>query len=436
MQPQVATSPPTMTPHKNALFPISRNLYFWLYGLWRMHTIAVSAIWAYKLRSAFVICAIALGIASLTVIIAAVDGAQKKAFEVVKQFGPDAVLIFGGDVFNRAVGQRFTTLTPLDAHSIRQMLPGVYLVVPMRLKRNITAKADGQNTEVGHLVGATNNYAEAWNWPLAEGRDLTQTDVDRGSRVCLLGDEPREALFPRSNPIGRTVFLQDIPFTVVGVLSKRGLSSPNARMDDRIIVPLSTLTQRFNMNRQYFPALRVKFTNADAMEDHVKGLTSLLRYLHRLNPNDPDDFSVVTANEIMKFLAVLQGGLVIFLGITAISAMVVGGFVLANLLYLAVAERRMEIGLRKAMGARNNAIIMQFLMESVTLTLMGSLFGMGLGILLGNILSSFDLIELQLSWKVFFAGVTAAVVVGITFGLRPAKNAASLDPIHALKGDS
>ncbi|MFV0422876.1 ABC transporter permease [Oleidesulfovibrio sp.] len=409
---------------------------FTLRSLWRIRRIAFTAIWAHRLRSSFVIAAIALGIASLTVIVAAVDGAQKKAREITSDFGPDAALIFGGDVFNRAVGQRLTTLTHRDARSIRQMLPGVYLVVPMRSKQGITAKANGNNVEVGRVIGSTANYAEAWNWPLSLGRDFTQPDVDRGARVCLLGVEPAQILFGRSDPIGRTVFLNDIPFTVTGVLSERGTSSPNARMDDRIIVPLTTLTQRFNMDRRYFPALRVKFTNAEAMEEHKEGLRSLLRHLHNLRDNEPDDFSIITADEVMKFLAMLQGSLVVFLGITAASAMVVGGFVLANLLYLSIAERQMEIGLRKAMGARNSAIVMQFLIESVALTVIGSLLGLGLGIVLGKILSGFDLIELQLSWKVFFIGVASAVAVGIIFGLRPARNAATLDPIRALRGDA
>jgi putative ABC transport system permease protein len=403
--------------------------------LWRIQHIAFTAVWAHRLRSAFVVTAIALGIASLTVIIAAVDGAQKKALEITKEFGPDAALIFGGDIFNRAVGQRLTTLTPHDARSIRQMLPGVYLVVPMRSKRGITAKANGNNAEVERIVGATANYAEAWNWPLSQGRDFTQADVDRGARVCLLGVDPRDKLFAGVPPLGRTVFLNNIPFTVVGVLSKRGTSSPNARLDDRIIVPLTTLTQRFNMDRRHFPALRVKFTNAEAMDEHKEGLKSLLRHLHNLRPGDPDDFSIITADEVMKFIAMLQGGLVVFLGITAASAMVVGGFVLANLLYLSIAERQMEIGLRKAMGARNSAIVLQFLIESVTLTVIGSLLGLCIGIVLGRILSGFDLIELELSWKVFIIGVASAVAVGLVFGLRPARNAAALDPIHALKGN-
>ncbi len=401
---------------------------------WRLLRMAVEALWAYKLRSAFVVCGIALGIASLTIIVAAVDGAERKALEIVKFFGPDTAFVLGGDFRSRAVGQRTLTLTWDDARAIRQSLPGAYLVVPMRAKSGLTLHYLDNQEDLPIAVGATAGYAEVWNWPLVEGRDFSDEDVTRGAKVCLIGDTPARNLFGDASPVGRTIFVGRLPVQVIGRLSYRGLSGGGGSIDDRIILPISTLTQRFNLDRRYFRALRVKFRDPENMAANVAGLRSLLRHEHKLVDGDKDDFSILTADEILKFLSMFKGGLVIFLGVTALVAIVVGGFVLANLFYLSVSERRSEIGLKKALGAKSRAILLQFLVEAVLLTLLGALLGMALGMAMGQLLARLGLLEILFSWKVFFMSVAAAVAIGLLFGLKPARQAAALDPIEALRG--
>ena len=205
-------------------------------------------------------------------------------------------------------------------------------------------------------------------------------------------------------------------------------------VDDRIILAITTLTQRFNLDRKYFRALRVKFSDPENMAFHVENLRSLLRRLHNLAPGDKDDFTILTAEEILKFLSMFKGGLLLFLGITAAVAMVVGGFFLANLFYLSVSERRTEIGLKKALGAKSRAILLQFLAEAVGLTLIGALFGMVLGMGMGKLLERLDILQILFSWKVFVLSVAAAVAIGLLFGLKPARQAAALPPVEALKG--
>jgi putative ABC transport system permease protein len=400
----------------------------------RLLRMAVAALWAYKLRSTFVICGVALGIASLTIIVAAVDGAQRNALEIVSFFGPDAAFVLGGDIRSRAVGQRNLTLSWDDAKAVRQSLPGAYLVVPMRAKSGLTVHYLDNQEEVPIAVGATAGYAEVWNWPLAEGRDISAEDVERGAKVCLIGDTPAHELFGNASPVGRTVFLDRVPLQVIGRLSYRGLSGGGGSIDDRIILPITTLTQRFNLDRKYFRALRVKFRDAENMPAHVADLRSLLRHQHKLGPGDNDDFTILTADEILKFLSMFKGGLVIFLGVTALVAVVVGGFVLANLFYLSVAERTVEIGLKMALGAKKRAILLQILAEAVVLTLLGALVGMALGMAMGQLLERLGILQILFSWKVFFLSLAASVAIGIIFGLKPARQAAALDPIAALKG--
>jgi putative ABC transport system permease protein len=404
--------------------------------LWRIQRMAALALWAHKARSAFVIAAVAMGVAALTVIVASVDGARRKALEIVDFFGPDAVMVIGGDIENRPVGQRLNTLSWSDARAIARSLPGAYAVLPMRSVRAVTVKYGNRNHEVPVVVGATENYASTWNWPLVEGRDLSAEDIDRAAKVALIGDEPARELFGDASPVGRTVLVKNLPVQIVGRLAYRGLTGggSDVTIDDRLIMPITTLTQRFNLNRKYFRGLRVKFRDPGSIDASKDNLRALLRHLHNLSPTDNDDFTIISASEILKFLTAFTGGLVAFLGLTATVAIVVGGFVLANLMFLSVSERQAEIGLRKAVGASRTAITAQFLSEALYLTLAGAGCGIGLGVALGESLSRLGLLELRLSPKIFLLSLLAAFAIALVFGLRPARKAASLDPIEALRG--
>ncbi|MDY7002321.1 MAG: ABC transporter permease, partial [Thermodesulfobacteriota bacterium] len=279
--------------------------------------IALGAIWAYRLRSAFTACAVGLGIAALTVIVTAVDGAQRKAHEIVDMFGPEAAFVLGGDIRSRAVGKRTYTLTWEDARHIRESLPGAYLVVPLRAKRNVPIRAGAKNMVVPVVVGTTADYTRVWNWPLSEGRDISAKDVELSAKVGLIGDSVARELFGDRSPIGRTVFVKDFTVQIIGRLMYRGFSGGGGAVDERIIIPLTTLTKRFNMDRKYFRALRVKFHHPEYMDTHTENLRSLLRRLHGLKQGQDDDFTILTADEILKFISMLKGGLVLFLGITA-----------------------------------------------------------------------------------------------------------------------
>jgi len=408
----------------------------WLTLLARLRRMAQAAVWAYKARSLFVILGVGFGVASLTLIVTAVDGAERKAVELVEWFGPDAALVFGGNFKKRAVGARMNTLTQDDIRTISQSLPGVSLVVPMRSKSDVPMRYQDNNLPGSLVIGATENYAQAWNWPLVEGRDISSEDVRLSARVALLGDKPARELFGDASPVGRTFQVDKFQVQVIGRLKYRGASGGGGDVDDRIIIPITTLTSRFNMDRKYFRAMRIKFLEPQHMEAHVENLRAFLRMNHKLDPADDDDFSIITADEILKFLSAFKGGLVAFLGVTAAASMSVGGFVLANLFSISVSERSREIGLKKALGATQNAILTQFLLEAAMLTAIGGLVGLALGLGLGQLLTRLGVLQILFSWKVFFLSLGSALAIGFIFGIKPARAAAQLDPIAALRGDA
>ncbi|CCH49687.1 ABC transporter permease [Pseudodesulfovibrio piezophilus] len=402
----------------------------------RITNMGLGAVWAFKLRSLFVVLGVAFGIASLTLIITAVDGANRKAMEMVEIFGPDAALVFGGNFMKRAVGMRTLTLSREDAQRVQDSLPGAYQVLPMRAKSGQTVKYGNKNYQDVRIIGATNDYSKAWNWPLAEGRDISPEDERIGAKIALLGHKPSVELFGQESPVGKVIYINNVPFQVVGTLSYRGFSGGGGGdIDNRIIIPLSTLMQRYNLDRKYFRALRVKFYEPDYMPAHMENLRSLLRHQHNLKDGEDDDFTILTADEVLKFMAMFKGGLSIFLGVTATIAMLVGGFVLANLFSISVSERAEEIGLKKALGAHKSAIMIQFLIEACALTLIGGVLGLFLGLGLGQFLTRLDILTIQFSWKAFFMALAGSQGVGLIFGLKPAKQAADLDPIQALRGD-
>ena len=403
--------------------------------VFRIIAMALRAVWATRVRSLFVVLGVAFGVASLTLIVMAVDGANRKAVEIVSMFGHDAALVFGGNFKKRAVGARTMTLSWDDARAIRDQLPGAYQVVPMRMKNDLTVRHGNKNYQGTSVIGATEDYAHAWDWPLSEGRDLTREDVDTSARVCILGYRPRVELFGDQSAIGRSLFIGDVSFRVVGELEYRGATSGGGRdTDNRIIIPLTTLTKRYNLDRKYFRALRVKFLEPEYMAGHTENLRLLLRHMHSLRPEEDDDFTIITADEILKFLSMLKGGLAAFLGVTALCAMLVGGFVLANLFSISVSERSEEIGLKKALGARSSDVLLQFLVEALVLTAVGGLLGLVLGVGMGQILTRLHILEIVFSWKVFGVSLASALAIGLVFGLKPAREAAALDPITALKG--
>ncbi len=401
--------------------------------LFRIVFQSIRAVRAFKLRTIFCLISVALGISSITVIVAATEGAYKKAFKIVERFGPDSLLILGGSEEARAIGQRQKTISLEDIEAVKQAFDSAYLVVPMTVMRDVTISYK-ENKYQTLVVGSTSDYSRVWTWPIIEGSDFTEQDVKGLRNVGLIGQYLQRELFGDENPVGKYVLINKIPVQIVGVLSERGTSPAGDRLDDRIIIPITTLMRKLENETKYVRALRVRFVDQESLYNHAKELEAFLRNRHRIPEGEPDDFTIISPKEIIKFLVALTGALVVFLGVTGIISLVVAGFVLANLFLLSVRERTKEIGIRRAAGAKKRDILLQFLFEAVLITTVGGIIGFLLALSSSKLLMLIAEFPIYFSWKAFVVGLILSWAIGIGFGLQPAKRAADLEPIEAIRG--
>lgn len=394
---------------------------------------SILAIKSFKLRTIFCLISVALGIASITVIVAATEGAYKKALEMVARFGPDSLLVFSGGEEARAIGLRQKTLTLEDIDAIRQTFPTAYLIVPMSSVNNVNVSYKDKKYQT-LIIGSTSDYSQVWTWPVIQGSDFTEKDVKGLRNVALMGQHLLKELFDNEDPIGKYILVKGIPVQIVGVLSERGTSPSGQNLDDRLIIPLTTLMRKLQNETKYISAFRIRFLDQENLYNYVEELRQFLRKRHNIPENEPDDFRIVSPKEIVKFLVALTGSLVIFLGVTGIISLIVAGFVLANLFLLSVKERTTEIGIRRASGAKKKDILFQFLGESIILTTTGGLLGFVLGVLFSELLKYIAEFQIHFSWKAFAIGIVLSWLVGVIFGLQPANRAANINPIEAIKG--
>ncbi|MBI4806641.1 MAG: ABC transporter permease [Desulfovibrio sp.] len=397
----------------------------------RLSLYSLNSLKAHGLRSIFSVISIALGVASVTITKAVVDGADARLEEFVEWFGADAAFITGGDIYAQ-LSQRKLTLTRGDVEAVVDQLPGVRMVTSGRNIRSVSVSREAKAYETQVLVGSSPPFCQSWNWDLEEGEDITGADAAVSRKVCLLGETVSRELFGNDSPVGQTVTIGKHIFTVKGRLAVRGFSSGQTNMDDRVIIPLSTLTRYFNQDPKYVNGLRIRFHDANAIAENLENLRGLLRHRHGIRPEFPDDFSIVSSSEIIRFLKVLKHGIGIFLGAFSAVTLAVGGIVLANLTYVVIDQRKQEIGILMAVGARRRDILVQFMSEIAFLCLAGAVSGMVLSLAATAWINHVQVFTVSFSPSVWVVGLLGASVVAFVFGLAPAMSAAKMDPVQSL----
>jgi putative ABC transport system permease protein len=393
---------------------------------------AVSGVMAYRLRTFLSVFSIALGIAAVTLVVAAVNGAYKSISELINAFGPDTVMIVGGQRNVSVMGYRSMTLTVDDINAIREAFPTAHRVHPF-LPNMGTRMSYRDKHHRTLTIGTPIPYTAMESWTLESGRDLSQPDEDYAANVCLLGNRVKTNLFnDNEDPIGKFVKVNNFYCEVIGVLSPVSFMGMGD-MNDRVVMPMSTVMKRLAGQYKYVTMVRVSFEDVKNVGQRAKELESFLRMRHNLADDQDSDFMVVSPDMIMKFFMAVSGAIVMFIGIMTVLTVSVGGFVMANMFLLSVQERTKEIGIRRAFGASKSDIFNQFILEFGIITVLGALLGFVIGALGAKAVSSFGILTAEISLTVFFAALLMSIVIAAIFGSAPANKAASVNPIDAIR---
>jgi len=386
-----------------------------------------------KVRSSLTMLGIIIGNSSVIAMIGIGEGAQNFVRAEVDSLGPNVLFVLPGspEAQRRPVFSP-QTLVLEDAEAIAEQVPDVEAVAPM-LTASEMIQYRGQNVS-SSITGSTPELLPVRSLDVARGRFITELDLKRRETVVALGSELAERLFGDLDPLGETVRLKSVSFRVIGVMQSKG-SSFGDNMDMSAYIPLTTMTNRITGNTSPYGTqvtfISISIQSEDRMNAAKFQIENLLRFRHKIT--DEDDFTVRSQKELMSILGSITGALTVMLAAIAGISLLVGGIGIMNIMLVSVTERTQEIGLRKAIGASEQDILIQFMIEAVILSIMGGLIGTGLGIGGIWIISALTPLEAEISLMAISTAVGVSGTIGLFFGVFPAQQAAKLDPIVALR---
>ena len=399
--------------------------------------IAFRALRVNKLRSALTMLGIIIGVGAVIAMVAVGSGATQRIQEQIASIGSNVIIVQPGSMNLGGVRQGWgfaQNLTEDDARAVGTECRSVIYSAPMQ--QNQAQVVFGNNNWFTRIQGTTADYLTIRDMQVASGQPFTQSDVDSSAKVALLGKTVADNLFSGADPVGQIIRVKKVPFTVVGVLAPKGQSPTGQDQDDMIIMPISTAKKKViggrQNNMQVVGQILVQ-AHEGATKIAVSEIQGLLRQRHRLQPTQDDDFAVQNLEEVFAAQETSAEVMSILLASIASVSLIVGGIGIMNIMLVSVTERTKEIGLRQAVGAKTGDILSQFLVEAVTLSVAGGTVGIILGVGASLLISYFaDWSTLVSPGSVLLAFLFSALV-GVFFGYYPARKAAFLDPIEALR---
>ena len=402
--------------------------------------IAWTALRSNLLRSILTTLGIIIGVASVIILVAVGSGARSEVEKQIASLGSNMLVVFSGSsrVMGRAAGAG--TELPLSEADLAAMRDKVEGVTAISGQLNGSGPVVNGNTNwTTTLSGVHQDFATVRDWPIVSGRDFTVQDVRASAKVAILGQSVVKQLFAGEDPVGATIRIKNAPFLVIGVLAVKGPSSFGRDQDDLVLMPVTTARQQIvgksQVQADQVGQIYIKFTPGTDLAVAQEDIETMMRQRRRIQPGGEDNFNVRNLAEFMKARTEVLSTMTYLLGATSIISLIVGGIGIMNIMLVSVTERTREIGLRMAVGGRKSDIMRQFLVEAVTLCLIGGLLGTILGVGSAAIVANAAQWPVLISPGIIVLAMTAAAATGIVFGYFPARRAAGLDPIDALRSE-
>jgi putative ABC transport system permease protein len=386
-----------------------------------------------KMRSFLTMLGIIIGVAAVIAMLAIGQGAEFSVQQQISALGTNVLIVLPGSQNTGGLRQgagTMTTLTEEDALAIQRECPSVSLISP--------GTRSGGQVIAGNLNWATGiegtgpDYLEIRKWGIEYGEFYTDQDVKGAAKVCVLGRTVADNLFPESSPVGQSIRIRNVPFKVIGVLTKKGQNAMGQDQDDVILAPYTTVTRRLT----WYPYLRqilVSASSPASIPVAQREITDVLRMRHKIPQYEPDDFTIRNQADLATAATATTEILTVLLASIASVSLLVGGIGIMNIMLVSVTERTREIGIRMSVGARGRDILTQFLIEALVLSLLGGITGIVLGVAGSSAISTFAKWPTIITVFSIFLSFGFSIAIGIFFGFYPARKAALLNPIDALR---
>ena len=397
--------------------------------LWNTLLLALRSIRRNLLRSFLTTLGIVIGVAAVITMVTLGNGATRSVSDQIASMGSNLVILIPGQRFGPG-SEGASNFRAADVEAIRNQIASVQHVAPL-VNKAVTAVYQANNWSTV-VTGTSNDYFDAGNWTLAAGRSFSETEERAGKAVCVIGESVRDKLFGRQNPVGSEIRIKQFACEVIGLLAPKGQSAMGSDQDDSVVMPLRTVQRRLS-GSQDINRMTISVRDGVSLDDAKRQIARLMREQRNIAENEDDDFRVLDTRQIAEALTATTKILTMLLGAVAAVSLLVGGIGIMNIMLVSVTERTREIGIRLAIGALEREVLLQFLIEAVVLASLGGLVGIALATAASIGLAGLMNIPYLFDPGINLLSFLFSAAIGVIFGYFPARRAASLNPIDALR---